>query len=285
ADAAQVSSVQAQAGSSVTVSSGCSLELNAVVIIPDPAFKAKLLAADVSNPIASLAANGSAPISYVKIDANNDGEIQILEALRIKYLDVSGIPNLNGGITNMKGIEAFVYLESLNCSYNQVTNVDFEHNTNLYTLHCGNNQLINLDVTYNRKLQTLYCNDNQLTSLDVSHNSELQDLRCEYNQLTSLVIGSIDIQTLYCNNNQLTSLDCSTNRKLKTLYCESNQLTTLIIRTSLNTSDPVYPWLQDLRCGNNQLTSLDITNNRSLGKLDCQNNQLTSLGIMPIYLS
>ena len=54
-----------------------------IVNIPDVNFKAKLLAADVSNDTAY--GNGG----YIKIDANNDGEIQVLEAQSIDSLNVN----------------------------------------------------------------------------------------------------------------------------------------------------------------------------------------------------
>ena len=69
--------------------------LNAQVInSPDPAFKAILLQADTDNNIAGL----------VKIDANDDGEIDQSEALTV--YDMSIPP---GNIVDLTGIESGIY--------------------------------------------------------------------------------------------------------------------------------------------------------------------------------
>jgi len=85
-----------------------------IITIPDAAFKAKLLSADVTNTIASTQTpfhnindNSWTVSSHNKIDTNNDGEIQVSEALAIKYLDVSGNYGSLGTIANIIGVESF----------------------------------------------------------------------------------------------------------------------------------------------------------------------------------
>ncbi|WP_339888912.1 hypothetical protein [uncultured Flavobacterium sp.] len=62
-----------------------------IVNIPDANFKANLLGASSSNYTASTIASpfASPGNNFVKIDTNNDGEIQVSEALAIKYLKIS----------------------------------------------------------------------------------------------------------------------------------------------------------------------------------------------------
>ena len=55
-----------------------------IVNIPDANFKAKLLAANTTNRnVKNLLGD------FFKIDANNDGQIQVSESLNVGYLDVS----------------------------------------------------------------------------------------------------------------------------------------------------------------------------------------------------
>jgi Leucine-rich repeat (LRR) protein len=88
-----------------------------IVNIPDANFKAKLLLASPSNYIASTEtpdASGNVT-TYSQIDTNNDGEIQVSEALAIKWLYI-----IQSSIANLTGIESFTNLEFLACGDNQL---------------------------------------------------------------------------------------------------------------------------------------------------------------------
>ena len=171
-------------------------------------------------------------------DTNKDSSLSDTEIAAVEEIDC-----YDKGISNLKGIEYFTALRSLNC---------------------GCNQLTSLDVSKNTALTKLYCKKNQLTVLDVSKNTALTYLRCNYNQLTSLDVSKNTALTkLYCSNNQLTSLDVSKNTALTGLNCGYNQLTALDV--SKNTA------LTDLDCDKNQLTSLDVSNT-NMDDLDCDDN-------------
>ena len=102
------------------------------VSIPDPAFKAKLLEANTSNIIAYNEAGNA-----IKIDANNDGEIQNSEALAVYRLRV-----WNASIMNLTGISSFTNLKNLDCTNNILTNLDVSSLTNLTNLNCSGNLLL-----------------------------------------------------------------------------------------------------------------------------------------------
>lgn len=55
-------------------------------------------------------------------------------------------------ISNLKGIEYFSNLETLDCSGNQLTSLDLSSNTALTHLECANNQLTSLDLSNNTAL-------------------------------------------------------------------------------------------------------------------------------------
>ena len=118
-----------------------------------------------------------------------------------KWKDIESINCYSQKLTDLIGIEKLIKLTFLDCSTNQLRELDISKNINLNRLYCYNNELTELDIIKNIKLTHLYCNYNQLTDLDVTKN--------------------INLDTLYCNNNQLIELNL--NIKLRILYCYSNQ--------------------------------------------------------------
>ena len=200
-------------------------------------------------------------------DLDEDGQLSSVEIGIVTGINVS-----YQGIRDLRGIEHFTFLQSLDCSSNQLTSLDVSGCTALTDLSCDNNQLTSLDVSSCTALETLYCYDNQLMSLDVSSCTALETLNCYDNQLTSLNLSrNTALETLNCFDNQLMSLDVSSCTALETLYCYDNQLTSLNL--SRNTA------LTYLYCNNNQLTSLDLSQNTDLRWLDCSDNLLTSLDL------
>jgi len=82
------------------------------------------------------------------VDTNEDGKISKAEAEAITYLKI------NDSISDMTGIEAFVKLDSFDCSNNQLTTLDVSNCTALSILFCHNNNS--------------FKNENLLTTLDIS---------------------------------------------------------------------------------------------------------------------
>jgi Leucine-rich repeat (LRR) protein len=232
-----------------------------VINFPDANFKAKLLQSNTSNDIAQDI-NGI----YIKIDINNDGQIQINEALNVRILDID-----SSEIYNLSGIENF---------------------TNLVALHCQFNKLVSLDLSNLALLEYLDCNDNLLESITLGQNS-LKDLDCYNNKLTSLNLSGLsNLNTLNCSNNALSVLDVQESNKLIYLDCFMNKITDLNLAglsnlKSLNCSENILSnlnisgltTLQSIDCNKNKLTSLDINENLDLIYLDCLSNLITNLDL------
>ncbi len=235
---------------SILMALGISAVLNAQnVNIPDANFKAYL-------------------VGNTAINTNSDTEIQISEANTY----TGSILCANLSIADLTGIEAFIMLDTLDCSHNQLTSLDVSANTALVYIHCYNNQLTSLDVSANTALDYLHCADNPLTSLNVSTNTALTRLHCYNAQLTTLnVSANAALTYLWCYGNLLTTLDVSANTVLNDLSCDFNQLTTLDLSVNLA--------LWALSCSHNQFTTLDISANTALTYLNCENNSLTTLDI------
>ncbi|WP_431135782.1 DUF7619 domain-containing protein [Psychroserpens mesophilus] len=273
-----------------------------IVNIPDANFKNTL----VNTNCVVTFINGSVPTEDV--DTNDDGEIQVSEALAVQVLFIPG-----DNISDLTGIEAFTNLERFNCDENNLTTLDFSANTNLRTLtvnenniqaidlsaninlevfQCSNNQIQNLTFPANNALEFLITSNNPITNLDLSNCSNLLSLQCVNNDLSDLDLSQNTLlYELYCLNNNitnlnlsnntlltdincygnlLTSLDLSNNQILEQLYCANNQLVSLITNS---------PFLDSIRCEDNMIETLDVSNNSNLRLLSCSNNALTSIDI------
>jgi len=136
------------------------------VNIPDANFKAYL-------------------VGNTAINTNGDTEIQVSEASVFNSYIV--VQTLN--ITDLTGIEAFVSLISLDCSFHALTSLDVSACTALTYLDCRESfwlSLTSLNVSGCTALINLDCTGNSLSSLDVSSCTALTNLYCSNNQLTSL---------------------------------------------------------------------------------------------------
>ncbi len=217
-----------------------------------------------------------------------DGKLSAEEIVDVTEMDCQ-----QHQISDLSGIEYFVALKTLDCSYNSLTSLDLRGNTALTYLACVRNQLSSLnvsgnvnlkelrvdgnplsslDVSKNNKLTSLSCGRCGLTSLDVSMNPELVDLECVSNKLSSLDVSkNAKLQSLACSRNDLAELALDRNVLLAKLYCDSNRLETLDVSNCQG--------LRILECDENKLRVLDTSCNPELWYLTCWDNQLTSLDL------
>jgi len=83
-------------------------------------------------------------------DPTPDGKILTSDALAVTSLDVSNIAfasaKITGTISDLKGIESFTNLQILNCSLNNIRNLDLHLNTQLVALHAEGNGMTTLNV-------------------------------------------------------------------------------------------------------------------------------------------
>jgi len=175
----------------------CFLIGNAQIItIPDANFKAKLLAADTTQDIAW---NG---INRIKIDSNNDGEIEQSEALMVNAMKLWG-----ANITDLTGIEYFTNLNDLDAADNHITAFSQNGLPNLTRLHLYLNNLSTIDFAGYTSIGELIIMNNNLTSLSLNGFTNLWDLDCSENQLASIdLTGCSHLQYVLLRNNMLTSI-------------------------------------------------------------------------------
>ncbi len=119
--------------------------------------------------------------SYGKDSIMTDEEIA-----GIRYLSMT-----HKGIKNLKGIEYFTVLDTLDCSDNELTSLNATKNTTLSTLWCSYNQLRSLNVTGCKALKDISCYMNKLTGLAMD------------SLVTSLpVVSSGDMKVIYAQGEQ-----------------------------------------------------------------------------------
>ena len=229
------------------------------------------------------------------INTNGDAHIQVSEASVF-----SGAINVQGqGIIDLTGIEAFVLLDSLDCSFNYLVNLNVSANIALTYLDCSFNLIGNLNVSANSALSYLDCSNNSYTTSEEGlyglTNINAYFLYSEdfnwaesygtiswYRIIPILNFSNNEALTyLNCSNNNLTSINVSANTALTYLNCSNN----------FNEEDmPLMPTLDSIdvsanialitfNCSENSLTSLDLTANTALTTLNCSENLLTSLDV------
>ncbi|WP_298222643.1 T9SS type A sorting domain-containing protein [Flavobacterium sp.] len=218
-----------------------------IVNIPDANFKQILVSANYDNQIASANEGGA----YMTIDSNNDGEIQVDEALMVRGLNLEGY-----NISNLTGIEYFTNLINLSCKHNNLTQLDLSTLDHLSGLSCSYNQLTSLVLPH--WVWYLYCDHNQLTSLDLTNSPHVINFDCSDNTLTSLTFApdNFYLMHIFCDNNQLTTLNTDELHKLYTVRCRNNAITSLDFQYN--------PHFWALLCNDNNLNFVNLKNGTNM---------------------
>jgi hypothetical protein len=219
-----------------------------VINFADPNFKAKLLEADVTNEIAL-----DLQYNRIKIDVNNNGEIEQSESDLVRHLNVS-----NSNISTINGIEYFDYIESLNVSNNQLTSLNLDMPT-LIIFNCRNNQLTSLVVNL-PLLDTIDCSSNQLTSLDLSSSIYiLSEVYVQNNQLSSLIFPSnVGLSNLNIRSNNFDGFDLTVAPPYMSFVYGDNPNDTVIF-------PDYYYTTGGISYSSSTATNLDLTHLKAFG--------------------
>ena len=118
------------------------------------------------------------------------------------------------GISDLTGIEDFISIIGIDCSGNNLSDLDLSDKQNLIVVLCVQNQLSSINLSSCPMLMQLSSDYNQLTTLDLSTNYNLRYLECGINQITEL--------------------DLSNNPNLEELHCPENLLNCLNLKSGSN---------------------------------------------------
>ena len=227
-------------------------------------------------------------LEILNFSGSSFGQLKVWETPKLKQLDCS-----DNDLTELD-LSRCVSLWQLNCSGNKLTEIDLSTNQDLGVLNCSNNLISILDVSKQKNLNSLYCSDNEITNLSLSANLELVSLDCSNNLISQLDWSKNDkLEFLSCSGNPLdTEINLSSKTMLRSFYGSDIQASTLVAPQSEELALLYFPYnnvsslnvaqntnLEYLYCFNNKLTSLDLLQNTKLDQLNCSYNQLEVLKI------
>ena len=145
----------------------------------------------------------------------------------------------NKNIYDITGIEDFTSLTKLDVSFNQIISLDLSNNIYLDYLNCQYNQVLqgHLDLSNNTLLTYLKANNNLLSSVTIGTDSIIDFLNLQSNQISSIDLSNF-LSLFYCNlsSNQLTSLDFTDVISVKYIYVNNNNLHSLNVSNGNNTT-------------------------------------------------
>ncbi len=204
--------------------------------------------------------------AYVLSGIDTDGDKILTDAECKKVTQI----NLRArDISNLKGIEYFTELQTLNVSSNKITELDVSSNTKLTYINASNNDITKAVIGKAVSLRTFLCSGNELNEIDVKDNILLDTLDVSGNKLQDIdVSANTRLVSLDISDNALVNLNISANTALDSLNAGSNQLTSLDL--SNNTG------LLELSIRDNRLTAVDLSANAALKSVDCSYNNLIS---------
>jgi hypothetical protein len=234
--------------------------------IPDSALMGNLLQFASNNNAKDIHGN------FIHIDANNNFQIEVSEALAIYQLTLPF-----AGIHDFTGIEYFQNLTYFKCNdvadpNDFIDTLDVRTMTSLQYLYCNGNGLNHLLVDGLTHLKWLQCASNDFTSLNLSGLASLETLLCNSTTLTQLDLSMLpSLYAVNCSNSNISSLNVSGLNNLSGLDCHANQLTTLDLSNTPN--------LQSVQCGENNMTNLNLSGLTQLETLYCDFNDLVTLDL------
>ncbi len=251
--------------------------------IPDPNFEQALIERGIDS------------------DGVINGQVLTSDIINIITLEI-----VEEGISDLTGIEDFVALETLNCAYNQLIELDLSQNLmlqqletwynffltslnvtnngNLTYLDCSQNNLTELDLSGNPLLETLICGNpeydiaqqNFLTNLNFSNNPSLNFLDASFNStLTNININNCpELEYIYANYCDLNSIDVSQNPQLKRLILGIDYGFNMVSNNLESVDVSNNPILERLAVNYCNIQQLNVKNgnNTILTQLNARNN-------------
>ena len=238
------------------------------IFFADANFKSKLLEADVNNNIARDIDGKS-----IKIDVDNDGEINLSEASAVVGLNINF-----ASVSSVEGLKKFANLIQFSLYGNPITKIDLtDFPISLQALDINSNKITSIEnLSLATNLQTLDCTNNQLKTIDLS-NVNIKKLYFRDNQLSNLSFQDGNIQNLevldvYGNNNLIKICkdpnDILPPTNIPQMVCNTVAgaidfdpgLKSILIRSSPSDSDP-YWHVKDV---NGNFINPDLNNDKEL---------------------
>ncbi len=149
-----------------------------------------------------------------QFDADEDGMLSDEELNDVTAIDCSGL-----GIESMEGLWYLINLERLNCSDNDLTELNVENCGKMTVLDCSDNGISSLYLR-NQAFEELYLSANPLTSMQLSSAGTLRVLDIHDTDMTSLSIHGYEaLEELNIRGTGISHLDMEDCGGLRQLDC------------------------------------------------------------------
>jgi Leucine-rich repeat (LRR) protein len=234
-----------------------------------------------------------------------NGKILKTDAMLVTDLDVS-----EKEISDLSVLEFFTSLKNLNCSENDITQLNLFQNTALTDLNCSNTFITNLDLSKNKNLINLNCINNKLALFSIKNgsNKAIKSINLKNNpDLTCIEVDDATYSnsnwsnfkdeitdfSISCNNYtsipddnfeyKLIALGIDTDGKNGKVITENiSKITTLEISFSKIadlTGIQDFKSLKYLSCYGNLLKTVDLSANTALADINFTANKLEKLDL------
>ena len=163
-------------------------------------------------------------------------------------------------------------LLAMNCKGNKLSTIDCASSDKLELLDCSDNQLGQLDISGLKSAKYIYFMNNKITNLIVGELPLLEELNASFNGLNSINLTKLPaLKALSVDNNSISNLVVDRNTKVEALYCKKNKIQNLDVTMLSN--------LKELSASHNRLSTIDLSKNTELEELDLKDNSLTDLDL------
>lgn len=132
---------------------------------------------------------------------------------KVKYIDIR-----NSGITSLKGIEKCKSLETLYCSSNDITVLDYvDQLENLKCINLSHNRISDIKTLPNSLLE-LQLSRNSITDIDLSYLDNLQHIYLNSNNLFQFHLDCSRVYVMLLNNNKIIDLKLTNLQELLSIH-------------------------------------------------------------------
>lgn len=200
----------------------------------------------------------SALISHnPKVDANNDDEISLTEALAVTELKLN-----KKNISSIEDLVVFDNLKKLNVDTNNITIIPDVLFERLRFLSATKNAISSLPTVVSTNLDSLYLNHNIIAEANFANTSNISILHISNNPLNKLNVVNLGrLASLFFNNTQLKTIDFSGLSNLKDFGGENVVLDTLYAHSGIKLVNNAFMWSVMVK-------NFDFNNNQDLQNIN-----------------
>lgn len=193
------------------------------------------------------------------------------DAKKVQHLNLNAV-QMTFAVLDLKGIEGFSELLSLDASGQKLRTINLNQNKKLESLSLNNNSIEQINLRSNTKLKSVTLSGNKIQSvIGLENLDSLNSIYLSFNELENFTLVNSSVEYFEASRNQLKTIDFSQAQELKTIVLINNKLQNLNLRN--------LTLLENLMVSGNQLQRVELDQNLNLKKLYLASNLLTGLNI------